>query len=397
MSRHGMDQNDEMFLTSPSDRDPPTVSPLRIVKRDTPSPRPTAGNTTQPSAFSPPPQSPPPQNPLPYPDDRPRPHHLQSFSPSNTRPPYPDHGPLPSTVKQSSKPSSPHYSGSGGSSPADIPPSLRPRERRNSKTAQSSLAERRGTTGPKPLPESPILQTSDKEGLFQKLPQRPPGGGGYTGGMPEQRRNPSAEVNSYPDVPQQYWNSQSNAPASSSLAAPQPTHSVNRLGSTASTSTTKANRGSPPPPETPIVPPGRSDIESRYAAAGIAGTSTLTNLQAQSAAAQQRAQQYAAPQAQTHLSQPQNSTPRPWTPTELPGSQPHGPPTVYQGPVPTSVPPPQTSGPASHLPPGHPAGYHQNHNPLEEDFQRINLTASPPPAYSSLGGPGPGGRSSPPQ
>ncbi|KAG5290223.1 WW domain-containing protein [Histoplasma ohiense] len=38
MSRHGMDQNDEMFLTSPSDRDPPTVSPLRIVKRDTPSP-----------------------------------------------------------------------------------------------------------------------------------------------------------------------------------------------------------------------------------------------------------------------------------------------------------------------------------------------------------------------
>ncbi|EDN07620.1 predicted protein [Histoplasma mississippiense (nom. inval.)] len=209
--------------------------------------------------------------------------------------------------------------------------------------------------------------------------------------MPEQRRNPSAEVNSYPDVPQQYWSSQSNAPASSSLAAPQPTHSVNRLGSTASTSTTKANRGSPPPPETPIVPPGRSDIESRYAAAGIAGTSTLTNLQAQSAAAQQRAQQYAAPQTQTHLSQPQNSTPRPWTPTELPGSQPHGPPTVYQGPVPTSVPPPQTSGPASHPPPGHPAGYHQNHNPLEEDFQRMNLTASPPPAYSSLGGPGPGG------
>ncbi|KAL2369329.1 hypothetical protein RJ035_000889 [Blastomyces gilchristii] len=394
MNRHGKDQHDEMFLTSPSDHDPPTVSPLRIIKRDTPSPGPTAGNTTQPSAFNPPPQSPPPHNPLPYPNDRSKPPHMHSFSPSNSRPPYPDRDQSSSTVKQSSKPSSPLHSGSGGSSPADIPASLRPRERRDSKTAQSSLAERRGTTGPKPLPESPILQTSDKEGLFQKAPQHPVGGRANTGGMPEQRRKPSTEVNPYPEFHQQYWTAQGNASSSTSsnLTTPQPTHSVNRLGSTASTSTTKANRGSPPPPETPIVPPGRSDIESRYAAAGIAGTSTLSNLQAQSVAAQQRAQQYAAPQTQTtHLAQPQNPTPRPWTPTELPGTQPHGPPTVYQGPVPTSGPPPQTSGADNHPPPGHPAGYTQNHNPLEEDFQRLNMTASPPPAYSSLGGPGPGG------
>ncbi|PGH34407.1 hypothetical protein GX50_02774 [[Emmonsia] crescens] len=377
MSRHGKGHDDEMFLTSPSDRDPPTVSPLRIVKRDTPSPGPTVGHTTQPSAFSPPPQSPPPHNPLPYPDDRPRPHHMNSFSPSNSRLPYPDHGSLSSTVKQSSKPSSPHYSGSGGSSPADLPPSLRPRERRDSKTAHPSLAERRGTTGPKPLPESPIPQTPDNEGLFQKAPQRP-AGGAHAGGMPEQRRKPPAEVNPYPEFHQQYWPAQGNASpsASSKLAAPQPTHSVSRLGSTASTSTTKANRGSPPPPETPIVPPGLSDIESRYAAAGIAGTSTLSNLQAQSAAAQQRSQQYAAPQTHTHLAQPQNPTPRPWTPTEQPGSQPHGPPTVYQGPVPTSGPPPQTSGAVHHPPPGHPAGYPQTHNPLEEDFQRMNMTSS---------------------
>ncbi|PGG99305.1 hypothetical protein AJ79_08572 [Helicocarpus griseus UAMH5409] len=367
MSRHGKDNDDEMFLTSPSDQTPPVVSPLRISKRNTPSPGPAAGqaagHTTQPSAFSPAPCNPP----LPYPDDRPRPQRMHSFSPSNSRPPYPDDG-IPPSVKQSSKPSSPLYSGSGGSSPAEIPPSLRPRERRESKTAQSSLAERRGATGPKPLPESPVLQTPDKEGLFQKPPPRPAGGGA-------------------PMDYHQHWPAPgSSAPSSSNLVAPQQS-TVNRIGSTASNSTTKAQRGSPPPPETPIVPPGPSDIESRYAAAGIAGTSTLSNLQAQSAAAQQRAQQYAVPQQNSRLAQPPNPAPRPWTPTETPGSHPHGPPTVYQGPVPASRPPLQSSGPLNHPPQGTTAGY--PHNPLEEDFQRLNLTASPPPAYSSLGGPAP--------
>ncbi|ODH47357.1 hypothetical protein GX48_06528 [Paracoccidioides brasiliensis] len=382
MNRYGKDKNDEMFLTSPSARDPPTVSPLRIVKRDTPSPGPAAGQaahkTTHPSTFSLPPQKP-----LPYPDNRPRPHQVHSFNSPNPRPPYPDDGPSPN-IKQSPKPSSPLYSSSGRSSPAEIPRSLRSRERRDSKAATSSLAERRG----KSVPESPVPQTSDKEGLFQKPPQRDSAGDGTTAGMPEQRRRTSTEVNPFPDYHQQHWSSPNNHATSSSsnLAAPQTTHSVNRLGSTASTSTTKAQRGSPPPPETPIVPPGLSDIESRYAAAGIAGTSTLSNIQAQSAAAQQRTQQYATPQSNHHLAQPQNPVPRPWTPTELPGSQPHGPPTVYQGPVPTSSPPSQVSGAVNYPPQANTAAY--PHNPLEEDFQRMNMTASPPPAYSSLGGPG---------
>ncbi|KAK2788288.1 hypothetical protein FQN53_003822 [Emmonsiellopsis sp. PD_33] len=375
MSRNGK-ENDEMFLSSPSDRDPPSVSPLRIVKRDTPSPGPAAGHTTQPSAFSPQ---------LPYPEDRPRPQQMHSSSPSNPKLPYPDHGPSP-TVRQSSETSSPLYSGSGASSPADIPASLRPRDRRDSKSTTSALAERRGAA-PKPLPESPILQGPDREGLFQKAPQR----AAAPGAMPEPKRKQSAGVNPYPDFHQQHWPAPGGpASASSNLAAPK-VATVNRLSSTASTSTTKAQRGSPPPPETPVVPPGHSDIEARYAAAGIAGASTLTSLQAQSAAAQQRANQYAA-QPKPNPQQPQNlAITRPWTPTESPGSQPHGPPAVYQGPVQTSMPHSQTSAPMNRTQgvtagPQQPGGY--PNNPLEEDFQRMNLTSSPPPAYSSLG---PGG------
>src|SRR5208282_2404311 len=97
-----------------------------------------------------------------------------------------------------------------------------------------------------------------------------------------------------------------------------------------------ASRGSPPPPETPIAEPGNipgGGIEARYAAAGISGTATLTSLQAQSAAASQRLAQYG---GQPPASQP---PPRPWTPTESPDQQPHGPPTVYQGNEPMSSPP----------------------------------------------------------
>ena len=112
------------------------------------------------------------------------------------------------------------------------------------------------------------------------------------------------------------------------------------MSSTASTSTVKAQRGSPPPPETPIIPPPGGGIEARFAAAGIAGTSTLTNLQAQSAqnaAAAQRNQVYANQQPRPVISSPtpsqQQPQPirRPWTPTEQPGQTPYGQPQVYQG------------------------------------------------------------------
>jgi PhoD related phosphatase/WW domain len=335
---------EEMFLNNPpagrrEEDESPIVEPLRIYKPpSTSTPTPQSATSTA----------------LPYPDDRPRPSKSQSPS---SQTPYPE---------PNSRIASPAQSASSG----DYPAALRPRDGRDPKP---SLAERRGNAPPKPLPESPGPDTPDKDELFQKFP--PPG----------PPRPAAAEASNN--------NAQSNQPffppptaasaAQARLKASNPA-SINRISSTASNSTTRAQRGSPPPPETPIVGPGQrpgADIEARFAAAGIAGTSTLAGLQARNAAAQQRANQYAG----------QAEVQRPWTPTEQPGTQPHGPPTVYQGdseigtqqypppastqPVPQQAPPPNNVDRQA-IPP----------NALEQDLQRMNLSSSPPPAYSTVPG-----------
>lgn len=165
---------------------------------------------------------------------------------------------------------------------------------------------------------------------------------------------------------------------------------MNRFASTASTSTTRATRGSPPPPETPVVGPGDQpggNIEDRYAAAGISGTATLSSLQAQNAAAAQRRNQYGPPPVPqmplspgVPVSVQQQNIPRPWTPTESPDNQPHGPPTVYQGPNQVTAspsPPRQQHGRQG-------SATQPNTNTLEQDFQRMQMSPSPPPAYSSV-------------
>jgi hypothetical protein len=382
--------DEELFLR-PSKNDPetPTVGPLRINKRESSipgpstSPPPRAGSATSSTGSGPrpavnqlpypvPPTNPP-TGPLPYPDDRYRtsknstPEDGRRRRSSATAP-----SGSPRTKFDASDPNRPTVSGY-----AQLP------------TAQSSkLGERRGNT-PKPLPDSPGPQTPDKEGLFQKQPQRP------AGGLAEQQ--PS---NPFPDYHQQYW-PPSSASADSSkapgLKIPNP-GGINRLSSTASTSTTKAQRGSPPPPETPILGPPPGGIEARYAAAGIAGASTLSSIQAQNAAAAQRANQYSTPlpsrpdtttpsqqlpQTQLPQQQPQQQQPprRPWTPTEQPGSQPHGPPTVYQGASEVTTPPQASQSPPSQAGRQFAAA---NEHPLEQDFQRMNMHEEPPPAYSSV-------------
>ena len=281
------------------------------------------------------------------------------------------------------------------------------------------------------LSEPSNRESSDITGLFAKPPQKLR----QAGPSIEKDPKPVAD-NPYPEYHQQYWpppvNALASTPAGSSglvapepvsvsrlsstasastvkaqrgspppsrdlpagaagdtLAAPQPSK-INRLNSSASTNTTRAERGSPPPPETPITPVGGlpgGDIEARYAAAGIAGTATLNSLQAHNAAAAQRAGQY--PQQAGRLGpspnpQTQNPQRRPWTPTEQPGSQPFGPPTIYQGPAEvTGSPPPQPftqnvmSPPTGRNDPPAQTG-------LEEDIQRTHLSSSPPPAYSSV-------------
>jgi hypothetical protein len=413
----------------------PTVGPLRIQKgRDGMSPPPrtdSAGSASQPPAFSRPPPMPsmpsfpapptaPPTAPLPYPDDRPPKQQQQQtlgsgrYTPlsereraaKNATPPEADGrrrgssarnndtGPSPTSPSQRARfeAGDPNRPTVGGYGARNADGSIQP----------SRLAERRGTA-PKPLPDSPGPETPDKEGLFQKAPLR---------------KGSEPAVNPYPAYHQQYWpppnagasSSQQQQPQQPQQPQQQPQHSepvlqipnpggVNRLSSTASTSTVRAQRGSPPPPETPIIPPPGGGIEARFAAAGIAGTSTLTSLQAQSAqnaAAAQRNQVYANQQGRPGLtsqgpSQQQQPARRPWTPTEQPGSNPHGPPQVYQGMdtvAPSSSPPqgplPQApmqrfSPPPNNIPPNMPSEH-----PLNAEMGRLHVSEEPPPAYSSI-------------
>lgn len=397
--------DEELFLRPGEGPDTPTIGPLRIQKRESHSKTPSPGADQQagsskpaPPAFSRPPPMPsfpapptnPPTAPLPYPDDKPakqRPQVDRFYTPladaertaRTGTPPEADQrrrgsgatGPSPTSPSQrprfdANDPNRPTLSGYGHSSGRGSDGSIQP----------SRLAERRGTA-PKPLPDSPGPDTPDKEGLFQRPPQR----------------KASADPNPYPEYHQQYWpppnESAPAQPQPSALHIPNPS-GINRLSSTASTSTTRAQRGSPPPPETPIIPPPGGGIEARFAAAGIAGTSTLNNLQAQNmqnAAQAARNQVYAnsqqRPGLSSSVSHQQQPPRRPWTPTEQPGSNPHGPPTVYQGmnevdgarDSPQQPRPHTTSPPPGNMPQG---------DPLSQDMSRMNLNEEPPPAYSSI-------------
>lgn len=412
--RHGR-PDEEMFLQRPSTSEIPTVEPLRIHKQESTSPEPPRagsaasqrGSFSNPNSFPLPPGASSSAAPLPYPDDRREPQQRpintrlnQQMSGENGRMATPEQGRASPAWNSSSPPLSAGSADSGRQAAAGYPSALKSRGGRDGQQPPAStLAERRGNI-PKPLPDSPGPDIPDKEGLFQRLPMR--NGASELPDSSDPQRPPQAELNPFPDYHQQYWPPPGGASPgeAGSLNIPnQP--SVNRFSSSASTSTTRAQRGSPPPPETPIIPPGEhpgGGIEARYAAAGIAGASTLTSLQAQNASAAQRVNQYT---PQPHRGQPipnqqqQEPPRRPWTPTEQPGTQPHGPPTIYQGPGEASSPPqaqvPQL-GHRTQSPPQ--AGQSPSHAGLEQDFQRMHMNASPPPAYSSvshnaqLGGPG---------
>ncbi|CRG87916.1 putative protein YGR266W [Talaromyces islandicus] len=382
--------DDEMFLASSAgaannnnnnnnrpddDRESPVVGPLRISKPPSSVPTPQPAMTSSSS--------------LPYPDDRAQ--LLRQQQQQQQQTPYPQTFYPPPTAggRVASPPVQHHRVASPGStpSPLDYPAALRPHEPRENKP---SLAERRGNAPPKPLPESPITDNNNSQQLYQRFP---PGPAAAAAAPPpptnHQQQQPVAAEAANSNYNQQYF----PPPPSGGEARLQPpgTSSINRISSTASTSTTRAQRGSPPPPETPVVGPNQqpgADIEARFAAAGIAGTSTLASLQSHNAAAQQRANQYAN----------QRPAQRPWTPTEQPGTQPHGPPTVYQGPneigsqqqqqqqqqqsqpqpqpTPAQSPAPSTQGDRPVIPP----------NALEQDLHRMQLSSSPPPAYSSVSG-----------
>lgn len=392
---------EEMFLNQPRDRASPIIEPLRINKRgSTASPVPSVNSQQNGSIFAPSASGAPtyPLPSLPNPDDRSK--YPQSRSTSTPQAPYPYPDPKRIGSPDQGRTASSAYgdptarTGSASSNPranTEYPSGRRPSEGQESRQ-NFTLAQRRGNA-PKPLPESPGPDAPDKEGLFQRLPQRD--APSTTGTLASPRKGTVQEANPYPDYHQQYWpppGAASPRLPESGLLNPRDreSSSINRISSTASTSTTRAQRGSPPPPETPIIPTQhrpQTDIEARYAAAGIAGPSTLTNLQAQSVAAQQRAANYSGMESRA---QGADATPRrPWTPTEQPGSHPHGQPTVYQGPDVASESPPVAlaaqTRPSGQTPLPQGSG-RPSANALENDMSRMHVTDEPPPAYSQTTG-----------
>ncbi|KAK8114436.1 hypothetical protein PG999_006505 [Apiospora kogelbergensis] len=361
MDRRGR-HDEEMFLNKPSDDcDSPTIEPLRIFKPQSPVPaaeRPQnrykypAPPSAQPT-FPLPPGASSSAEPLPYPDDD----DLRPSQPSkSSNPPYPDDGYRPSGGRTYSSPSSSvHFDRLN-----DTTPRLEksPVEKRG-----PGLAERRGTA-PKPLPGA-LSPTSpvDQDELFAK----PLGG----------QHKPAPSVDNFPD----YHKKPYYPPPRGSSTSP----------SNSSSHSSNSNARPQPPDDgllkmpgansTPVVEPGvvpGGGIEARYAASGISGTATLNSLQ--SAAATQRLAQYSQHPA---IQQQQAAPNRPWTPTETPDQQPHGPPTVYQGANPVS----DTAQPAGSSQP-RPATSSSNapalqESVLEQDFRRMQM-ADPPPAYSSI-------------
>lgn len=341
---------DQQQSQQPTKNDPetPTVGPLRINKTPTSSP---PDQPAAPNGYSRPPYpdyygqptSPPPNRPLPYPDDRRKhqqtPSSQQQLSSSYSvqshqyaAPSHTQHSESPRPHFAANDPRRPTVAGYGPGH--DSPGSL-----------------------PKPLPESPGPDAPDKDGFM-------------TGQQGQYQ---------YPEPPQSSQNQQAYYPPPGSSSAaelriPNPS-SVNRLASTSSVSTTKAARGSPPPPETPAVdyPPG-GGIEARYAAAGIAGPSTLSSLQASSIAAQQRRNEYAQqqppePQARRNPSEQSSGV----AAAGAPGQQSNG---VQRG----------GTSQQPHVTPSRPA----EETVLEQDMQRMQVSDEPPPAYSSVSPPAQG-------
>lgn len=377
-----------MFLQgTKSSNEAPLIEPLRIQKRSSATSTASGTGQQQSSGTSYPMPS------LPYPDDMARQQQLQAQaaqaqSNANGSPAY--QYPDPRRV------GSPQQNRFNSASPFD--PTQRvnsagsERMQESAQSAQSTLAERRGNSMPKPLPDSPGPEAPDKD-LFQR-PVR--SGASASAGTGQPSNFPAPTVG----------NAAQAAFARLNIRDP---NTINRIDSTASTSTTRATRGSPPPPETPLVLQQAqasisrplTDIEQRFANSGIAGAGTLNALQAQqvqSAAAQARNANYGGRKPSSGQTQQQQPPPRPWTPTELPGVSPHPAPIVFQGDseVTSQSPPPQQqqqqgrrqSQSRSDVPQS--TGFQFRPNPAENDIHSLPMSDEPPPAYSSVTGVRPG-------
>lgn len=379
---------EELFMSRPArheDEDSPTIEPLRIFKPQSPKlpaekpsdrfrypyPVPTSSAASSSSsnnklAFPLPPGASSSAAPLPYPEDD-----DDRVTAQPTRPSYTtDSRKSSATSGRIYGTASPANSMSGGGY-NDTSPRLGLSPVENSRPG---LAERRGTA-PKPI-TSPTSPKVDQDELFVKPIRQEQNPKISTSYQNKPYYPPPASITSTSSASSSN-NPNAHRPDTSNLGVPD--NNMNRFPSTASNSTTKANRGSPPPPETPIVGPGDipgGGIEARYAAAGISGTATLTSLQAQSAqsaAASQRVAQYGG----RVPSQPQPA--RPWTPTDDRNAQA----TVYQGSAPVLSPTQSSSNNGPARPNVSNRDSALQVSVLEQDFARMQAS-TPPPAYTTV-------------
>ncbi|CAD6504041.1 BgTH12-05778 [Blumeria graminis f. sp. triticale] len=148
------------------------------------------------------------------------------------------------------------------------------------------------------------------------------------------------------------------------------TKGMKRFSSAASISTTRASRGSPPPPETPMT--DSYELSSPKNLQGWSGSITRDRSQTMTTA---QSLNYT-PAKFTQVPKPMDSVSaqigdtRPWTPTESENSKLHSSQTVYQGSSRFARSQSSKEGGRSQL--------------LEQELQQMHLSYSPPPAYSSV-------------
>jgi len=227
---------------------------------------------------------------------------------------------------------------------------------------------------PRPLGNMPHSDGASSRPHFSASDPNRPTVAGYGAGRPMNTGGEGGDGTLlYPD----YANQSFPAPSSGSAAAkpinnnllnPARSADLNRYDSTASVMTTRASRGSPPPPETPIIPPP-TDIEARFAAAGFNRPAASASPAAApapipSAASQQRTAQYSTPPPLQSATPPVSSQP------------------VYPAPqdpkaAPVLSPPPGTS--ITSVPPVHP-----DEHALEQEYGRMSVHDEPPPSYASI-------------
>lgn len=322
-------ERDDSPSAQSSSTNMPAIAPLRVRKQTLTSQSSTPNSSSETLSTGPvnPPPTSPPDRPLPQPTRRPSHEHPRTFGQARPR--------ANSGLRNVQLQDEVHYSDRS----AQIEDVM----------GNKDSPPRGGTHQPrridKPLPDSPGPDLPDKEPPYERA---------QTG-----RNSSDTEPESASTTFAQHYYPAPTLPAQRRPSA----HGqhVNRLVSTASISTTKASRGSPPPPETPS---GTQSLQAQYPFSPEAYHEHIAQQARQQAA--QRHMSYA-PGIPDNIQRPRGA---------IQGAA--SPPRQGQDMLPsTTFTPPPVAGTPQRLPV----------STLEQDMQRIRIEDPPPPAYAGVQSP----------